>query len=139
MPRLCGVSSCALNKMTRWPPHARSRPGKHSPPSFCNCSPTSPWEPSIYSCAPSLRAKSSLSALLLMATTRYPILFAYCSARWPRPPSPWTPTSSPWVIFCLRKLLNTVIPAHRMGQYSAGSTSEGTSTTASVRRSTYSA
>src|ERR1035441_7579923 len=97
-----------------------------APPSFWSSSGTFCEPESRKWCAPSFRAKASLSLPRETATVRKHILALYCTAKWPTPPMPTTATTSPARAPLFRRELKVVIPAHMRGAASVEASSSGT-------------
>src|SRR5690242_57215 len=76
-----------------------------APPIFCSASEASSLLVLIYSFAPSCLANSLFESFVDSATVRNPILRAYWIAKCPSPPIPWIATTSPAVMFMLRREL----------------------------------
>ena len=79
--------------------------------------------------APSSRAVSRRASLTSTATTAAPVMRAYWTARWPRPPMPKMATRSEGRMLATLMALYVVTPAQVKGAASCALTPSGTSTT----------
>lgn len=76
--------------------------------------------------APSSEASSSFSSVTSMAATVAPAIFAYCTARWPSPPTPEMATSWAGPTPTTLSALYVVPPAQVSGAASSGEIPSGT-------------